>query len=156
MNRLPQISSLSRGDPKILFTMIGESGGVAYLAHIGGFIAGVGTAYTWKYFAGKKMLLYIPSADKNRKERPIEDAYPSFEPEVVEGVNFYEIIVEIHGMSAATDIRADYEPDYKRVRIIASGSRKYELFAKLPDSATKPTVECIHYLNGIARIRLTK
>ncbi|MGC1927969.1 MAG: rhomboid family intramembrane serine protease [Candidatus Nitrosopolaris sp.] len=142
---------------QILFTLIGESGGVAYMAHIGGFIAGVGTGYTWKYLTGKKMLLSIPSVGKTRKERPkIEDAFPLPEPEVIESAGFYEIIAEIRGISAATDIHADYEPDYKRVRIIASGSRKYELFAKLPDSATNPAVEYIHYLNGIARIRLTK
>ncbi len=86
----------------------------------------------------------------------IEDISPSLEPEVIEGVDSYEIIAEIHGISAATDIHADYEPDSKRVRIIASGSRKYELYAKLPDSASNPTVDYIHYLNGIARIRLTK
>ncbi len=65
---------------QILFTMIGESGGVAYLEHIGGFIAGVGTGYTWKYLAGKK-LLSIPSVGKTIKQRPkIEDANPSPEP----------------------------------------------------------------------------
>ena len=116
---------------QILFTMIGESGGVAYLAHIAGFIAGVGTGYTWKYLAGKK-LLPIPSVGKTIKQRPkIEDANPSPEPEVIESADFYEIIAEIRGISATTDIHADYEPDYKRVRIIASGSRKYQLFAKL-------------------------
>lgn len=140
---------------QILFTMIGESGGVAYLAHIGGFTAGVGTGYAWKYFAAKKMSLSIPSGGKTRKQRPkIEDANP--EPEVIESADFYEIIAEMRGISTATDIHADYEPDYKRVRIIASGSRKYQLFAKLPDSATNPAVEFIQYLNGIARIRLRK
>lgn len=136
-------------------------GGVAYLAHIGGFIAGVGTGYTWKYLAGKKISLSIPSVGNTRKLRPkIEDVSPSIEPEVIEGTDFYEIIVEIHGISAVTDIHADYEPDYKRVRIVASGSRKYELFAKLPGleglNHASPTVESIQYLNGIARIRLTK
>ncbi|MFI5422894.1 MAG: hypothetical protein ACHQWH_03005, partial [Nitrososphaerales archaeon] len=130
-------------------------------AHIGGFIAGVGTGYTWKYLAWKRMSLSIPSVGNTRKMRPkIEDISPSFEPEVIEGANFYEIIAEMHGISAATDIHADYEPDHKRVRIVASGSRKYELFAKLPGleglKHGSPTVEYIHYLNGIARIRLTK
>lgn len=141
---------------QILFTLIGESGGVAYLAHIGGFVAGVGTGYAWKYLSGKKYLS-IPNMGKTIKQRPkIENANPLPEPEVIESANFYEIIAEIRGISSATDIQADYEPDYKRVRIIASGSRKYQLFAKLPDSATNPAVEYIHYLNGIARIRLRK
>ncbi|HET7148324.1 MAG TPA: rhomboid family intramembrane serine protease [Candidatus Nitrosopolaris sp.] len=139
---------------QILFALIGQSGGVAYLAHIGGFLAGVGTGYIWKYLAGDKV---IPSINKTRKMRPkIEDVSPSLEPEVIEGADFYEIIAEIHGISSVTDIHADYEPDYKRVRIVASGSRKYELFAKLPDSANNPIVAYVHYLNGIARIHLTK
>src|SRR5439155_1117420 len=142
---------------QILFTLIGEAGGVAYLAHIGGFIAGIGTGYTWKYLAGKKTSLSIPSLVKTQKMRPrIEDISPSLEPEVIEGGDFYEIITEIHGISTTSDIYVEYEPDSKRVRIVASGSRKYELFAKLPDSASNPTVNYIHYLNGIARIRLAK
>jgi hypothetical protein len=39
---------------------------------------------------------------------------------------------------------------------VASGTRKYELLAKLPDDAVNPVVKYIQYLNGIARIRLTK
>lgn len=142
---------------QILFTIIGESGGVAYLAHIGGFIAGVGTGYIWKYLVGKKMLLFFPSLGKVRKERTrIEDALTAPQPEVIESADYYEIIAEIRGISAATEIRAEYESDHKRVKIIASGSRKYELFAKLPDSATNPVVKYIQYLNGVAKIRLTK
>jgi membrane associated rhomboid family serine protease len=146
---------------QILFSLIGEAGGVAYLAHIGGFMAGVGTGYTWKYLAGKKTSLSIPSLGKTQKMRPrIEDIAPSLEPEVIEGGDFYEIIAEIHGISAATDIHADYEADSKRVRIIASGPRKYELFAKLPGleglNHASPTVDSIQYVNGIARIRLIK
>ncbi len=136
---------------QILFTLVGEAGGVAYLADIGGFIVGVGTGYTWKYLAGKKTSLPIPYLVKTQKMRPrIEDISPSLEPEVIEGDDFYEIITEIHGIITATDIHAEYEPDSKRLRIVASGSRKYELFAKLPDSASNPTVSYIHYLNGIA------
>src|SRR5207247_8980671 len=40
---------------QILFTVIGESGGVAYLAHIGGFIAGVGSGYIWKQLVHKNL-----------------------------------------------------------------------------------------------------
>jgi len=146
---------------QILFTLIGEAGGVAYLAHIGGFIAGVGTGYTWKYLTAKKTSLSIPSAAKTQKMRPrIEDISPSLEPEVIQGGDFYEIITEIHGISAATDIHAEYEPNSKSVRIVASGSRKYELIAKLPGleglNHASPKVENIEFLNGIARIRLSK
>jgi hypothetical protein len=42
------------------------------------------------------------------------------------------------------------------VRIVARGARKYEAAARLPDTAVNPVVKYIQYLNGIARIRLTK
>jgi HSP20 family molecular chaperone IbpA len=77
-------------------------------------------------------------------------------PEVIEGPDYYEVIAEIRGVSNAQDISAKYEPDSRQLRIMASGSRRYELFAKLPDSAVNPVVKYIQYLNGIARIRLAK
>lgn len=36
---------------QLIFALIGQSGGVAYLAHIGGFLAGMGTAFFWKSFS---------------------------------------------------------------------------------------------------------
>ena len=77
-------------------------------------------------------------------------------PEVIEGPDYYEVIAEIRGVSNAEDISARYEPDSRQLRIVASGSRRYELFAKLPDDAVNPVVKYIQYLNGIVRIRLTK
>jgi membrane associated rhomboid family serine protease len=141
---------------QVLFSVIGESGGVAYLAHIGGFIAGVGSGYIWKRLVHETMFSnqYVGGI---RKERPrIRDSALSLEPEVIEGPDFFEIIAEIHGISDAADIDTYFEPDKRGLRIVVSGSRNYELFAKLPDSATNSTVEHIHYRNGIARIRLTK
>jgi Rhomboid family len=107
----------------ILQILYVDSGGVAYLAHMGGFIAGVGTGYAW----GKK-LLSIPNMRKTLiHTQKIENANPLPEPEVIESADFY-----------------------------GSGSRKYQLFVKLPDSATNPSVESIYYLNEIARISLRK
>ena len=141
---------------QILFSVIGESGGVAYLAHIGGFIAGVGSGYMWKQ-VGHKTIFSNRYSSSIRKERPgIRDAALSLEPEVIEGPDFIEIIAEIHGISDASEIDTYFEPDKRGLRLVVSGSRKYELFAKLPVSATNSTVEYIHYRNGIARIRLTK
>jgi HSP20 family molecular chaperone IbpA len=91
-----------------------------------------------------------------RKSRPrIEDVSP-VAPEVIEGPDYYEVIAEVRGVSDAGDISAKYEPDSRQLRIVASGSRKYELYAKLPDDAVNPVVKYIQYLNGIARIRLAK
>lgn len=145
---------------QVIFGLIDPFGGVAYLAHLGGFVAGLGTAYTWKVFlSGKNIINPLFKTDSQiiRKQRPkIEESIPQASPEVIEGPDFYEIIAEIHGVSDATDINASFEPDTGNVRIIARGSRNYNMLAKLPTTAVKPTVEYIHYLNGIARIRLTK
>jgi membrane associated rhomboid family serine protease len=145
---------------QVIFGLIDPFGGIAYLAHIGGFVAGLGTGYTWKLFlSGKNIINPLLKTDSQitRKQRPkIEESIPQSSPEVIEGPDFYEIIAEIRGVSDATDINASFEPDTGNVRIIARGSRNYNMLAKLPTTAVKPTVEYIHYLNGIARIRLTK
>ncbi|MDQ3872025.1 MAG: rhomboid family intramembrane serine protease [Thermoproteota archaeon] len=155
---------------QLIFALIGQLGpggetGVAYLAHVGGFIAGAATGLVWKMLpdsikykdAAKdvrvKSILRNPMA---RKARPrIEDVVPTT-PEVIEGPDYYEVLTEVRGVSDASDITATYEAETRQVRIVAHGARTYELLAKLPDTAVNPVVKYIHYLNGIARIRLTK
>ncbi|MGI0035315.1 MAG: rhomboid family intramembrane serine protease [Nitrososphaera sp.] len=154
---------------QVIFTVLGQAGGgVAYLAHIGGFVAGVAAGLAWR--ALPESLKYrgahpggeggfLKPASWNpmaRKSRPrIEDVSPTV-PEVIEGPGYYEVIAEIRGVSNASDISARYESDTRQVRIMAHGSRKYELLAKLPETAVNPVVKYIHYLNGIARIRLSE
>ena len=145
---------------QVIFGLIDPFGGVAYVAHIGGFVAGVGIGYLWKLFlSGKNIITPLSKMDSQIKgiQRPrIQEAIPQASPEVIEGPDFYEIIAEIPGVSDASDINATFEPDTGNVRILARGSRNYDMLAKLPATAVKPTIEYIHYLNGIARIRLTK
>jgi membrane associated rhomboid family serine protease len=157
---------------QVIFAVIGQLGpaggsGVAYLAHIGGFVAGVAAGFVWRAlpdsikFRGAQLaggttprpLFRNPMA---RKSRPrLEDVSPVI-PEVIEGPDYYEVIAELRGVSDASDISARYDADTRQVRILAQGSRKYELLAKLPESAANPVVKYIQYLNGIARIRLSK
>src|SRR5919107_4722247 len=144
---------------QVIFALIGDPGGVAYFAHIGGFIVGMGTGYGWKVLVGPGpiQLSGAQRIQMVRRERPkVEEAAPLSAPEVIEGPDFYEIIAEIRGVSDASDIHARYEPDSGKVHIVANGSRKYDIIARLPKGAINPTVEYVHYLNGIARIRLTK
>src|ERR671924_87700 len=155
---------------QVIFAVIGQLGpvgeaGVAYLAHIGGFAAGAATGLVWrmlpdsiKYKDAAKEVRVKPMFRNPmaRKARPrIEDVVPTT-PEVIEGPDYYEVIAEIRGVSDASDISARFEAETRQVRIIAHGTRKYELLAKLPDTAVNPVVKYIHYLNGIARIRLAK
>ena len=144
---------------QVIFAFIGEPGGVAYFAHIGGFVVGMGTGYGWKVLVGPGPS-QLPNAERIqmvRRERPrVEEAAPQAAPEVIEGPDFYEIITEIRGVSDASDIHARFESDSGNVRITANGSRKYDIIARLPKGATNPTIEHVHYLSGIARIRLNK
>jgi membrane associated rhomboid family serine protease len=156
---------------QVVFALIGQLGpagdaGVAYLAHVGGFAAGVATGFAWRALPNSMKYNYKPQEGamakrtfRNpmaRKERPrIEDVSPTM-PEVIEGPDYYEVIAEVRGVSDASDISARYDADTRQVRILANGSRRYELLAKLPDTAVSPVVKYIQYLNGIARIRLTK
>src|ERR671924_214518 len=75
---------------QIIFTLIGQSSNIAYLAHIGGFAAGIGTGYFWRILSEQKMTVGLSPftmMKKNqitRKERPrIEDAAPQAAPEVI-------------------------------------------------------------------------
>jgi membrane associated rhomboid family serine protease len=139
---------------------IGDSS-VAYLAHIGGFIAGAATGLVGRFvllpriaaLAGKGTA-YKPPVKKVRPK--IEDVVSESQPEVIEGTDYYEVIAEIRGVADAKDISATYDKDSRLLRITAAGSRKYEMTARLPDGAADPTVQYIQYLNGIARIRLSK
>lgn len=152
---------------QVIFTLIGDTSGVAYLAHIGGFVAGAATGLAWRALPDsmkyKQGMATAGGAGKPtlrnplmRKTRPrIEDVAPAT-PEVIEGPDYYEVIAEIRGVSDASDITASYDAESRQVRIVAKGSRKYEMAAKLPDTAVNPMVKYIQYLNGIARIRLTK
>ncbi|MDQ3717673.1 MAG: rhomboid family intramembrane serine protease [Thermoproteota archaeon] len=156
---------------QLIFALIGQLGpsgeaGVAYLAHIGGFVAGALTGLAWKALpnsikykeAPKKV--QVKPVFRNpmaRSVRPrIEDVVPAT-PEVIEGPDYYEVIAEMRGVLDASDISATYEAETRELRIIAHGTRRYELLAKLPDTAAaNPLVKDIQYVNGIARIRLSK
>jgi membrane associated rhomboid family serine protease len=155
---------------QLIFAVIGQLGpageaGVAYLAHIGGFAAGALTGLAWKslpnsikYKQAAKEVQVKPTFRNPmaRNVRPrIEDVMPAA-PEVIEGSDYYEVIAEIRGVSDASDISARYEAETRQLRIVARGTRRYELLAKLPDTAVNPVVKHIQYVNGIARIRLAK
>jgi membrane associated rhomboid family serine protease len=157
---------------QVIFALIGQlgpagGGGVAYLAHIGGFVAGLAVGLAWRALPDsikyKEGIARTGGASKpmfrrsmlGRSRPRIEDVAP-VAPEVIEGSDYYEVIAEIRGVSDASDISASYDAESRQLRIVAQGARKYEASAKLPDTAVNPVVKYIQYLNGIARIRLTK
>ena len=148
---------------QVIFVLIGATSGVAYLAHIGGFVAGAATGLVARTFlmpslaklAGTRTgTQYAPPV---RKVRPnIEEVVSEASPEVIQGPGYYEVIVEMRGVVDATEISAEFEPPTNSVRITTSGAKRYNIMARLPEGARNPKVEYIHYLNGIARVRLTE
>jgi membrane associated rhomboid family serine protease len=146
---------------QIVFALMGSSGGgIAYLAHIGGFIVGLATGYAWKILtAGMSRVMSMmnkPRIKQNELRPRIEDTRSDISPELIEGTNFYEIIAEIRGVTDASKIQATYEPGIRSMRIVATGIRNYDLLVKLPEKVVNPTIQYIRYLNGIVRIRLNK
>jgi membrane associated rhomboid family serine protease len=159
---------------QVVLALIGQLGpageaGVAYLAHIGGFVAGAATGLVWRAlpdsmkYRGAQHVSAAGGAPRPmfrnpmmRKARPRIEDVALVAPEVIEGPDYYEVIAEIRGVSDASDISASYDPESRQVRIVARGARRYEASARLPDTAVNPMVKYIQYLNGIARIRLTK
>lgn len=143
---------------QVVLGFIDPVSGVAYTAHIGGFLAGAATGYLWKTlkFQRPPALKTQWNVTKNKPRPNIVEMGINTQPEIIEGPDFYEIIAEMRGVSAASEIMTDYDPNTKTLRIYSPNSYTSEVKIKLPDDATDAIVDKIHYLNGIVRIRLRK
>jgi membrane associated rhomboid family serine protease len=135
-----------------------QSGGVAYFAHIGGFVAGLGTAYVWKLLARKRDLqvrdIRSPPIKKIAYNSP-ESELVRGEPDIIKGPDFYEILAEVKGISGLSDVSVNFELQNSLVRITDNRSKISQILAKLPEDATKYNLQEIDYLNGIIRVRLS-
>ena len=144
---------------QVIFGLLNPLGGVAYLAHIGGFLAGVLTGYVMKnVIAGHGMV--TPQIRYSRKDRQNITSVPDMtihtQPEVIKGSNFYEIIAEMPGLVSQSEIQANYDPNTQSVRVFTTGSRKYDINIRISDIQDDIVkIDQIKYLNGIVRIRIS-
>ena len=144
---------------QVIFGLLNPLGGVAYLAHIGGFLAGVLTGYVMKnVIAGHGMV--TPQTRYSRKDRQNITSVPDMtihtQPEVIKGSNFYEIIAEMPGLVSQSEIQAIYDPNTQSVRVFTTGSRKYDINIRISDIHDDIVkIDQIKYLNGIVRIRIS-
>ena len=144
---------------QVIFGLLNPLGGVAYLAHIGGFLAGVLTGYVMKnVIAGHGMV--TPQTRYSRKDRQNITSVPDMtihpQPEVIKGSNFYEIIAEMPGLVSQSEIQANYDPNTQSVRVFTTGSRKYDINIRISDIQDDIVkIDQIKYLNGIVRIRIS-
>jgi membrane associated rhomboid family serine protease len=135
-----------------------QSGGVAYFAHIGGFVTGLGTAYAWKLLTGNRGL---PVG--NIRSPPIkkisfishESELVKGEPDIIKGPDFYEILAQIRGISGLSDIAVNFEPQNCLVRITDNKSKISQILAKLPEDVSNYQLQEINYRNGVIRVRLS-
>lgn len=135
-----------------------QSGGVAYFAHIGGFVAGLGTAYVWKLLARNRDLQVRDIRSPPIKKiafNPPESQLVKGEPDIIKGPDFYEILAEVKGISSLSDISVNFEPQNSLVRITNNKSKTSQILANLPEDVSKYDLQEIDYLNGIIRVRLS-
>lgn len=141
---------------QIVLGFIDPLSGVAYAAHISGFLAGAGTGYLWKKLKVQGPTKLRTSWYVNKSRPNIVEMGINTPPEIIEGPDYYEIIAEIRGVTSASEIRTDYNLSTKVMRIYSINPYTNEASVKLPDDASSRNVDQIHYLNGIVRIRLQK
>lgn len=143
---------------QLVFALIGQSGGVAYLAHIGGFLAGVGTAYFWKFFApffdrpfndGKinKTTQFKPPP---KVDLPEEDV----SPEVLLGNGFLDVIIQQRGIVSKSEIQTNFDVSNNVLSVkVPVLNKTYSVQIPNPENSILD-VTSISVINGIIRIRL--
>ncbi len=145
---------------QLIFALIGQSGGVAYLAHIGGFLGGVGTAFIWKSFS-PPFDGSIPESRINRKSQQ----YPTLKsdvsdkhvpPEIISGNGFLDVIIQVRGVDMDSNIQAKFDSSTNNLSVkILDLNKTYSVEIPNPDSYAFE-VSSVTVINGIVKIRLVR
>jgi membrane associated rhomboid family serine protease len=161
---------------QLVFALIGQSGGVAYLAHIGGFIIGLGTAFGWKFFSNmffnqnqypsqnyrrRSSSLSSPSFSNdalNRNDRSkstnTNKAEKSNSPEIIIGEKFVDLIIEDRNTLSDSQIQTNFDESTNTFSVvIIDTNKRYDILVPHPAN-TILRVSNITVRNGIIRIRL--
>ncbi len=143
---------------QLIFALIGQSGGVAYLAHIGGFLAGVGTAFIWKSF----FPLFDGSIHEDRINRKSQQ-YPTLKndvsdkhvaPEIISGNGFLDVIIQVRGVDMDSKIQTKFDSSTNNLSVkILDLNKTYSVEIPNPDSYVFE-VSTVTVINGIVKIRL--
>lgn len=143
---------------QVIFNFIDPLGGVAYFAHIGGFLAGAGTSFLIKilspsFFQAQSFRAPI-NFSKRSETRTFSNA--NYRPDILEGNDFYEILVEVKGPIVNSEISATYDQNYRILKIFCSADPSIFQTFTLPNSIKADRVSYVSILNGIARVRISK
>jgi membrane associated rhomboid family serine protease len=143
---------------QLIFALIGQSGGVAYVAHVGGFLAGVGTAYLWKFISNSYNRRPFVATKTTKIDRSQSLQSPILEkdiqPEVILGNSFFDIIIHAGGIIEESDIKTEYNNSTKILFVkIPNYNKSYSI--SIPNSNNFALdVSSISVNNGIIKIRL--
>ena len=160
---------------QLIFALIGQSGGVAYLAHIGGFLIGLISAYLWKFLSS---YLFGRRSYKNQYYKPGTMKTPSeafgksridtshmnptdltnrdrrLNPEIISGENFVDVIFEDKNVLSSYQIEASFDKE-RQILTIHNLVTNRDYSISIPQLQNKNYfVSNISVINGIVRIRL--
>jgi membrane associated rhomboid family serine protease len=148
---------------QVIFSIINPEGGVAYLAHIGGFVVGAGTSYIAKtlfpsIFQRQNINRNVIKKNKIYPKRLYEDNTKGSisDPDIIESTNFYEILIEMKGLVNSQDLRAIYEKTSHTLKIFSGEVVNPILSINLREDMEVSRIRDVSYLNGIIRVRLLK
>ncbi|HEX5519105.1 MAG TPA: rhomboid family intramembrane serine protease, partial [Candidatus Nitrosocosmicus sp.] len=145
---------------QLIFALIGQSGGVAYVAHIGGFLAGIGTAYLWRFLSplyGRQPVSITPIKKIDRPQslqNPVIEK--DIQPEIIVGNGFFDVIVHSGGIITESDIQTQYD-SYKNTLLIKIPIQKNSFSISIPNSNESILgISSVSVNNGIIKIRLNR
>jgi membrane associated rhomboid family serine protease len=150
---------------QVIFSIFNPEGGVAYLAHIGGFVVGAGVSFLAKSFfpslfqgsvgrkntyLNKPSKIYSRGFYKNNTRNSVSN------PDIIEGNNYYEVLVELKGLRNIQNLRAGYESNSHSLQIFSDGSVNPIVSIPLKEDMHISLIQDVSYLNGILKIRMLK
>jgi len=142
---------------QLISAALGPVGGVAYVAHIGGFAAGAtfGLGYRGISQLRKKMIVpkeaHMGSEDRQLKQQEIK-------PLRIEGIttnDYVELLVEMPGVNERDIELSVYDNTVYINAVTEDGYKKYRGRAILR-AKIQSRPDFMHYLNGILRVRFRR
>ena len=143
--------------------LFGSVGGVAYLAHIGGFVAGVVFGLIYRGISGLRKRMILPQSfrsglESGKVENRQLEGQQEIKPLRIEGIttnDYIELLVEMPGVNER-DVELSVQDNTVYINAVTEdGSRRYRGRAILRSKVeSKP--DFMHYLNGILRVRFKR
>jgi hypothetical protein len=148
---------------QLIAAAFGAGGGVAYLAHIGGFVAGLAFGFAYKYLIRRisaGIRARVPSISNQHSEY---ERYPAREhilkPLRIEGIvtnRYVELLAEMPGVDERTISISVMDNSIVSIDALSEdGYRRYSGRAILRVGVNEQP-ESVQYINGILRVRFTR